>query len=47
MKRLCWIAAVLFGCGYTAMAQSSTPADLIQLESRFNDALVRTDLKTI
>jgi ketosteroid isomerase-like protein len=29
------------------VAQSSTYADLIQLESRFNDALVRADLKTI
>src|SRR6201993_234715 len=47
MKRLCLIAAVLFGCRYVAMAQSSTSGDLIQLESRFNDALVRADLKTI
>src|ERR1044071_2020712 len=47
MKRLCWIAAVLFGCRYVPMAQSSTSGDLIQLENRFNDALVRADLKTI
>ena len=47
MKRLCLIAAVVFGCGYCAIAQSSTSADLIQLESRFNDALVRADVKTI
>ena len=47
MKRLCLIAAVLFACRYVAMAQSSTSGDLIQLENRFNDALVRADLKTI
>lgn len=47
MKRLCLIAAVLFGCGSVAMAQTSTSEDLVQLESRFNDALVRADLKTI
>ncbi|HEY6128633.1 MAG TPA: hypothetical protein VIW23_10665 [Candidatus Acidoferrum sp.] len=46
MKRLCWIAAVLFGCRYVPMAQSRTSGDLIQLENRFNDALVRADLKT-
>jgi ketosteroid isomerase-like protein len=47
MKRLCLIAAVLFGCRYVATTQSSTTGDLIQLEHRFNDALVRADLKTI
>ena len=47
MKRSCLIAAVLFGCTHVAMAQSSTSGDLIQLENRFNDALVRADLKTI
>jgi ketosteroid isomerase-like protein len=47
MKLFCLIAAVLFGCGYITMAQSSTSGDLIQLENRFNDALVRADLKTI
>ena len=46
MKRLCLIAAVLFG-RYVALAQSNTSGDLIQPESRFNDALVRADIKTI
>ena len=47
MKSLCFIAFVLFACSCLVVAQSSTEKELIALENRFNEALVRADLKTI
>ena len=47
MRTLCFIAFVLFACSYLDVAQSRVEKDLIALENRFNEALVRADLKTI
>jgi hypothetical protein len=47
MKPLKLISLVLFACSSMTVAQTSTTRDLIQLENRFNQALVRADVGTI
>lgn len=47
MKPLKLISLVLFACCSLATAQSGTEKELLALENRFNEALVRADLKTI
>jgi ketosteroid isomerase-like protein len=47
MKRLCQIAIIVFGYSLLAVAQSSTAKQLIELENRFNEALVRADIGVI
>ena len=47
MKPLKLISLVLFACSSITVAQTSTARDLIQLENRFNEALVRADVGTI
>ncbi|HEX4921816.1 MAG TPA: nuclear transport factor 2 family protein, partial [Candidatus Bathyarchaeia archaeon] len=47
MTPLKFVALVLFGYCSLAASQSSAEKELIALENRFNEALVRADLKTI
>ncbi len=47
MKRLHLIVFALLACSSTTAAQSSTAKELIQLENRFNDALVQADIAVI
>jgi hypothetical protein len=47
MNRLCQIAFVVFGYSLFALAQSSTAKELIEVENRFNEALVRADIGVI
>jgi ketosteroid isomerase-like protein len=47
MKRFCQIAIVVFGYLLLAVAQSSTATELIELENRFNEALLRGDIAVI
>jgi len=47
MKRLCQIAIIVVGSSLLTMAQSSTAKELIELENRFNEALVRADIGVI
>lgn len=47
LVRLQVIGFLSFACSHLTVAQSSTKKDLIALENRFNEALVRADLKTI
>ena len=47
MKRISHLAMAVFACSLIAVAQSSTTRDLIELEDRFNEALVRADVATI
>jgi ketosteroid isomerase-like protein len=47
MKRVCQIAIVVVGSSILTMAQSSTAKELIELENRFNEALVRADIGVI
>jgi len=47
MKSLHLVALVLLACSSNTVAQSSTTTDLIELENRFNEALVRTDVGAI
>jgi Domain of unknown function (DUF4440) len=47
MKSLHLVAVALFACSSNAMAQGSTAKELIELENRFNEALVRADIGVI
>ena len=47
MKRLCQIAIIVVGSSLLTMAQSNTAKELIELENRFNEALVRADIGVI
>ena len=47
MKTLKLILVLLFACSSIAVSQTSTATHLIELENRFNEALVRADLKTV
>ena len=47
MKRLCQIAIIVVGSSLLTMAQSSTAKELIELENRFSEALVRADIGVI
>jgi ketosteroid isomerase-like protein len=47
MKPLQLVAVALFACSSNAIAQGSTARDLIELENRFNEALVRGDIAVI
>jgi hypothetical protein len=47
MIRLRLIALVLLGCCSLVAAQSSTAKELVELENRFNEALVRGDIGII